>query len=134
MSMIGVIFLTWKRYLQKRTAEHDITLKQYYLLRKLDRCGYMYPSEIAEDLFCDRPTASVIIRNMEKKGWVVREQDSENRRAVQVLITEAGRTKFEASKSLLKTDFDPLGCFTQDELTVFEGLLGKLREHLSDLD
>ena len=50
MAKIGVIFLTWRRHLQKDLVPHKITLKQQYILKQLTRKSFLYPSEIAEML------------------------------------------------------------------------------------
>ena len=79
---IGVISLMWKRYLQKQLLPHNITLKQTYLLKQLIRVDFLYPAKISELLFCDRPTASVIIGNLVKNGWVQKDHDTENKKRV----------------------------------------------------
>ena len=51
MSRLGVIFLTWRRYLENGIRPYGITLKQQYLLRQLSAEGFLYPSDIADKLF-----------------------------------------------------------------------------------
>ena len=80
MPRLSVAFLTWRRHLQRHLVPFGITLKQVYVLRQLVRREFLYPSKIAEMLFCDRPTATVVIRNLGKQGWVVREKDEQDRR------------------------------------------------------
>jgi DNA-binding MarR family transcriptional regulator len=134
MERLGTIFLTWRRCLQKGYSPHGITLKQMYLLRKLSSREYLHPSEIAEMLYCDRPTATVIIRNMVRQGWVTREPDPENRKRGRIRITSAGRTKhleLRRDKTSPERRFDPAACFTEDERVQFERLLGKLQNHVN---
>ncbi len=90
---IGIISLLWKRYLQKQLLPHNITLKQMFLLKQLIRVDYLYPAKIAELLFCDRPTVSVIIRNLVKNGWVQKDNDPENRKRIRISITLQGAKK-----------------------------------------
>ncbi len=135
IARLSVAFLTWRRHLQQGLVPHGITLKQLYLLRQLARREFLYPSRIAELLFCDRPTATVIIRNMEKQGWVSREPDEQDRRQVRVVITGAGRAKLEelAQVDRQGEDFDPLGCFDEEEIAELDRLLGKMNEHLKQI-
>ena len=135
MARIATSFLTWRRYLQGFLVPHRITLKQAYVLRQLTKSEFLYPSQIASVLYCDRPTATVIVRNMEKAGWVQRERDKENRKFVRISITEAGRQKRDELQASPWTEppFDPLACFTGEETQELARLLGKLSRHLKQI-
>lgn len=130
MSKLGVVFLTWRRSLQKDLLPHKITLKQQYLLKQLSKNEFFYPSQIAEMLFCDRPTATVIIKNMERNAWIIRQQDDENRKQVKIRITEAGRRKLEEMKEAAASSdsdgYDPLDCLTEGERKQLDSLLTKV--------
>ncbi len=133
---IGVISLMWKRYLQKQLLHHNITLKQMYLLRQLMRVDFLYPAKIAELLFCDRPTASVIIGNLVKSGWVQKDQDPENRKRVRISITLSGAKKvnqileagYQGDKSL-----NPETVLTKQEIENLEGALIKLQKSIEKM-
>ncbi|MBW1804265.1 MAG: MarR family transcriptional regulator [Deltaproteobacteria bacterium] len=135
MEAIGMAFLTWKRHAQKEIQPYGVTLKQFSVLRELNKRGVLYPAEIAEMLFCDRPTAAVVIRNMEKKGWIRRESDLNDRRRFNVFLEPAGKKKLSdvpwEQAEYRKKQFKPASCFTEKELTQFRDLLGKLNRHLS---
>ncbi len=138
MGQLGIAFLTWRRYLQRHFVPLGITLKQYYVLRRLAQRKSLQPSEIANMLFCDRPTATVIVRNMEKQGWVNRHKDTQDRRQVRVVITYSGRTKLkEVEQSSLwkaaESGFDPLACFDEAEAVELNRLLAKMSEHLEQM-
>jgi DNA-binding MarR family transcriptional regulator len=135
-ALLSVGLFTWRRHLQRHLVPFGITLKQLHVLRRLARHEYLYPSKIAEMLFCDRPTATVIIRNMEKQGWVTRQRDAQDRRQVRVIITERGKDKLaEIAPSWrdLERQFDPLGCFSEHEVAELARLLTKLNVHLKQL-
>jgi DNA-binding MarR family transcriptional regulator len=136
MGKLGTCFLVWRRWLARGYARHGLSLKQYYLLRHLDRVEYLHPADIADMLFCDRPTATVVIRNMEKAGWVVRTRDPENGKRFRVVLTPRGREKYVTARSDPQRPenlFDPLACFDAEERAAFDALLGKLEKHLADL-
>lgn len=134
MNKLGVIFLTYRRRLQKELIPFKITLKQQYVLRQLIRKDFLYPSEIAQILFCDRPTATVVIKNMEKQGWVRKEKDLGNGKQIKIIITENGREKLLDLENALQTSanssYNPIECFTEDEKKKFEELLNKLWNHI----
>ncbi len=133
---IGVISLMWKRYLQKQLLPHNITLKQTYLLKQLIRVDFLYPAKISELLFCDRPTASVIIGNLVKNGWVQKDHDPENKKRVRISITLLGAKKvnqvleagYQGDKSL-----DPKTILTEQEMKILEGALIKLQKTIEKM-
>jgi DNA-binding MarR family transcriptional regulator len=134
MSRIGVIFLTWRRCLQKRILPHGITLKQLYVLRRLQVKEVLYPSDIASLLFCDRPTATSILNTMKRKGWIMSAQDPLNMKKQRVILTDAGKEKvYSLSGFSLEPAFDPMACFTEEERSQFDILLQKLAAHMKNL-
>jgi DNA-binding MarR family transcriptional regulator len=134
MSKIGVIFLTWRRCLQKRILPYGITLKQLYILRRLLKRGFLYLSEIAVLLFCDRPTATSILHTMNRKGWIISARDPLNMKKQRVILTEAGSDKCTSLSGFsLEPAFDPMACFTPEERPQFEALLQKLAVHMKNL-
>ena len=137
MQALTVASLTWKRHLQKEVLPYGITLKQFYVLRQLKKEGVLNPSEIAEMLFCDRPTATVVIKNMEMQRWVKRELDPNDSRRLRVTLEPTGQTKVKDIARKLadskKESFDPLSCFTNREKEQFSKLLEKLNLHLKQL-
>ncbi|KUO75264.1 MAG: hypothetical protein APF77_22370 [Clostridia bacterium BRH_c25] len=134
ISKLGIVFLTWKRALQKELVPHKITLKQQYVLSQLAKKEYLYPSNIADMLFCDRPTATVIIKNMERMKWIRREQDAENAKMVRIYITGEGKQKLASLKGASgredMTRYDPLQCLTEEERNQLDVLLTKVLSHI----
>jgi DNA-binding MarR family transcriptional regulator len=134
MSTLGVIFLTWRRCLQKRLLPFGITLKQLYVLRRLEKRESLSPSNIAEILFCDRPTATSILHTMTRNGWIESRKDPINRKRRQISLTAVGKEKLVSLAGFaLEPDFDPLGCFVEKERKQFEELLQKLYRHMKTL-
>ena len=134
MSKLGVIFLTWRRCLQKRLLPYGVMLKQLYVLRQLKKKEAMSPSQIAELLFCDRPTATSILHTMARNGWIESRQDPLNRKQHLVSLAAAGREKLASlSGFTLEPAFDPMGCFTEPEREQFEELLHKLHSHMKTM-
>lgn len=135
MAKVGTIFLTWRRYLQRELNPYKITLKQLYVLRQLSRKEFLYPSQIADMLFCDRPTASVVIKNLERDNWIRREKDAENAKQVKLYLTPEGLEKLISIKfSEEGKGFNPLECFTVEEQEQFNLLLNKLGKHMKNVE
>ncbi|QUI21000.1 MarR family transcriptional regulator [Vallitalea pronyensis] len=134
MNKLGRIYLTWTRKLQRELVPHDISLKQQFVLKQLKKKSFLYPFQIAEMLYCDRPTATVIIKNLEKKGWVKRERDPENARQYRISITEDGLIKLESLYGACGPKdmdrFDPLKCLSSEEREQLEQLIMKVFKNM----
>jgi DNA-binding MarR family transcriptional regulator len=76
---------------------------------ELERREVLNPSQIADMLYADRPTATLIIGNLQKSGWVAKEQDPENRRRFRVVITPRGRRKLDSYLERLQRHLEESG-------------------------
>jgi len=134
MQAIGTASLVWKRYAQKHVHPFGVTLNQYEVLRRLHQNKILHPSDIAEMLFCDRSTATVVIRNMEKKGWVKRQIDPQDHRRFEVTLSSTGLKKYKEvpwdTPDFQKSRFKPTACFSKEEKGQLVYLLAKLNAHL----
>ena len=132
LGMIAEIYLTWERYRQRQILPFGVSLKQYHVLRQLEEVAYLNPSQIAAMLFCDRPTASVIIRNLERDGFVAREHDPDNLRRYRISLTEAGAAKVAEIRdsNLHPPGFDPLAALNAVEVKRLHNLLARVHRHI----
>ena len=136
LSQMAQVIHMFKRYRQIHVTAFGVTVPQFNALIQLERYGELNPSQIADLLFSDRPTTSVIMRNLARRGWVERDRDETNRKYVVVRITDEGKDKLrelsEAEESQ-SGDFEPLACFTEAELSQLEAMLDKLILHFRNL-
>lgn len=138
MQAVGTASLLWKRYAQKNIHPYGVTLNQYEVLRQLSKKGVLFPSDIAEMLFCDRSTATVVIRNIERKGWVERRVDAKDHRRFRVILTPAGARKYAEvpwdRPEFKRTRFKPTAVFSETEKEQLVSLLAKLIARLNSID
>lgn len=73
-----------------RICCHDVSVTQCYAVEALVKQGSLRLQVLAEQMFLDKSTASRVVDILERKGYVARVEDPEDRRAVQVQATEAG--------------------------------------------
>lgn len=93
---------------------HDISVTQCYALESLVKRGPMQLNALAAELFLDKSTTSRVIDALERKAYVERIPKADDRRAVALRITRAGRALnerihrdlVEQQKALLR-DLDP---------------------------
>ena len=136
ISQMAHVIHMFKRYRQSHVTAFGVTVPQFNALVQLERYGELNPSQIADLLFSDRPTTTVVIKNLERRGWVERDRDEANRKYVIIRITEAGKDKLRELKEAEESqcgDFEPLSCFTEEELSQLEVMLDKLILHFRDL-
>lgn len=132
LGRLSVAFLSWRRHLQRNLLPFNITLKQQFVLNQLEKKEFLYPSDIAEMLFCDRPTATVILDNMAKQGWIRKDRDEENRKYIRISLTPAGRQKIAELASYPWQDFDPLEGFSDEEVRQLDTLIRKLQKQIDE--
>ena len=84
-------FMALHRRLKAAIAPLGITPDQYVVLWVLNSRGGRTQREIHERIHSDGNTVGAVLRRMERKGWVRRNPDADDRRARRVRITPAGQ-------------------------------------------
>jgi DNA-binding MarR family transcriptional regulator len=87
------------------TANFDITVEQFHVLRYVRR-GIASVSELATAKDISRPAISQAVEVLVKKGLLTRVQSKEDRRCVELVLTEAGNnlmdTVFKETRGWMK--------------------------------
>lgn len=95
---------TWQALEQSGRAffpRFDITEAQFNVLMILDdyRGRAFRQHELADLLVVNRASAGSVLERMERNGWIERVPDPEDRRAMRVTMTRAGKAKIEEVRS-----------------------------------
>ncbi|MCI2105338.1 MAG: MarR family transcriptional regulator [Intestinimonas sp.] len=113
-----------------RLSPFGITPGQYGVLNCLWTRGPLTPKEIAQDLRLENSTVSGVLDRMQKRGLLDRIVDPNDRRSVQVVVTEAGMAmKDEVLRTVDELNVQILGGFSQiqrDNLLVCLRTIGKV--------
>ena len=72
-------------------AEHDLTEQQWRVIRVLWQQDHQPLLKLAELTLLPSPSLVGVVDRMERDGLVVRQRSSEDRRVVQVRLTDRGR-------------------------------------------
>ena len=88
--------------LSARLAIYDITPAHYGVLSCLWEKEFVTPKQISESLCLDTSTISGVLDRMQKKDLISRLTDSEDRRSVQVTITDKGRELKEPVQQIIE--------------------------------
>lgn len=118
---------------RKRICCHDISVTQCYALEALVRRGALTLNELATELYLDKSTASRVLDALERKEYLVRETDPEDRRAIRVALTPRGRelhARIEAD--LLEEHKRLLGDLDPEVRQAISNLIGRLAREASE--
>jgi len=93
--------------LQSKKLERETgqTTPQLLLLKALEKDGRAKPSVIAKSVHLSHATVTSIVDRLEKSGMVTRERSEDDRRSVEIVLTQKGRTCIETAPELLQADF-----------------------------
>ncbi|WP_297549349.1 MarR family transcriptional regulator [Amycolatopsis sp.] len=79
------------RSLRRAGGPLNIPPTQLIVISQLIEFGPLRIGEIAERVPCSQPTATTSVASLESGGYVYREPDPTDGRAIRVLVTDAGR-------------------------------------------
>ena len=106
--------------LEHRLLELGLTESQFGVLEALLHLGPLFQRQLGEKLFTTRANISLIVDQLEEKGWVERERHPDDRRHVKVALTEAGKKYvkrlFPDHLGAILQEFEVLSAEEQDEL------------------
>ena len=77
--------------LAQRGTLCELTSSQFGVLESLYHLGPMCQGELSAKILRSTGNMTLVLDNLEKRGWVRRERDADDRRMVNISLTEAGR-------------------------------------------
>lgn len=89
-----------KRVLESRLAKYNVTASQYIVLAQLNDEDGISLSQLGERLYFDNPTITGIVDRMERDGLVERCRAEDDRRVVNVLLTQHGKKLLSAIENI----------------------------------
>ena len=111
-------------------AEVGGSMPTWFILTNLKGEEWRTQHELARALHIEGPTLTRHIDGLEEEGLVVRRRDTNDRRAVSVELTDAGRAKHaEMLRAVQAFNQRLLAGFSADELDELQALLGKLEQN-----
>ncbi len=104
------------------------------VMSHLAMCESMGQLELVALTHLKPPTVSVLLRRMEREGYVVRVPDTQDRRAVRVALSEKGR-RFDRERlqRLSTNDHLAMQGLSPEEERTLEALLLRVRENLQEV-
>lgn len=117
--------------------ESGLTGPQLLIMQLIANAGEVTAGVIAREVSLSQATVTSIIDRLERKGLLVRERNTEDKRKVMVSLTTAGNTALEKAPALMQESFiqrfDKLEEWEQSLLLSSLQRLGEMM-NASDLD
>lgn len=83
-------------------AAIDLTKEQMIVLKKLDEHDGLNQNELAFLTYRDKSSLARLLSKMEKKQYIIRRQDSEDKRVNNVFLTEHGSAIFTKTRPVIQ--------------------------------
>ena len=110
---------------------HDLTFSQYMTLKKLS-AGTTGATDLARAAELNPGAMTRLLDKLASKGMVVREADPDDRRAVHISLTDAGRTIWnDIDKCGLRVREAALEGLGESERNTLTALLRRVRDNLT---
>lgn len=121
------------RAFEDALADAGGTTPTWLILTALMRGGHRTQVDLATAVNVQGPTLTHHLNGMEKEGLIVRSRLPDNRRAHQVILTDAGRAAFHRLKdAAMAHDARVREGFTAEELQTLRGLLLRLGRNVPE--
>ncbi len=123
-----------KQFIASKLKEKDVPLtpEQFMLIDLLWNQGSMSQQQLADQLHKDKNSVTKLVDAIERKGFMVRQQNSRDRRSNTIVLTEkANQLKPGAKEKGISILDEMLEGITEEELRTFLKTLHKLNRNMS---
>jgi len=124
---LGRITRKITRYYRDKISAFGLTHGQFFMLVAIFEEDFLLPSQLAAKTALDRPTATGLLDRLERDGWIERQPDSNDRRALRIHLS----SKAEKNRNSILLIFDEINSqfvnrYSKEEWRQFQSLLQKL--------
>jgi DNA-binding MarR family transcriptional regulator len=123
---LRTVFRSIRKEMNTLFGEH-LTSTEYHVLEKLHREGTLRISELAQHFDVSLSHITSLTDQLENKGMVVRKRSEQDRRAVELHITDAGRRQVDLLQRKKDEYFrKKFSSLSAEEIQTLTGLLKKI--------
>mgnify|MGYP002800496858 FL=1 len=120
-------YLSWQRLkhvYEEYAKEHDLTYISMFVLQLID--DGTTQKELCDALYFPKQTVNKVILSYEKKGYVTLVENSDDRRARSILLTEKGRVfQKKVISHIEKAELETFASLTEQEQQIMTDLWDK---------
>lgn len=91
MQSLRRVFKAIQNYSHEVSSKFGITGPQLWVLKTIYQNGNLSLSELSKRMYLHPSTVSGVVDRLEKKGYVLRDRDREDRRVIKVQLTVKGK-------------------------------------------
>ena len=130
-NLISIHPLLYKSISKPLRTKTSVTPAGMFVMGRLKRHGMLSMSDIGKYLAMPKPHITVIVDRLIEEGYVKRQSDPNDRRIVNILITEKGLRDFEQIKLVVsETLKSKLLLLSEDELEILATASQQVKEIL----
>lgn len=123
--------LHFTRFAQR--AGFDVTQEQWLILSKLNHEPDQSQLKLGDALIHDKPNITRILSGMEKKKWIERRADGQDRRVVRVRLSAKGKKLFEDFSCAVTAERTNIYAGLNDaDLSTLMKVLARLEKNISE--
>jgi len=124
---LGRITRKITRYYRDKISVFGLTHGQFFMMVAIFEEDSLLPSQLAQKTALDRPTTTGLLDRLERDGWIERQPDSNDRRALRIHLS----FKAEKNRNSILSIFDEINSqfvnrYSKEEWRQFQSLLQKL--------
>lgn len=133
---LGVAMRRISKIYAEALAGHEITPPQLFLLSCLEHNDGQKPRDLAEQVCLDASSLTGLLDRTERAGLIERRPDPEDRRALRIYLTEAGRKNLAGLHGVVdcvhqRIEREFFGDYSPEQRAMFQQMLTRMREVLS---
>lgn len=133
IQVVAGIHIKTRRFSERQLRQLHMTYPQLGALMALVRKDDITQRELAELLETDTTTAMVLCDSLEKRGWLMRTRDRNDRRANRLILTDDGRDIYTQAMNLIMTGYQyVLKRISSDELNKVLPFLERIYQHTKE--
>ncbi len=128
--LISILYRQGTMYFHKKTGPYGLGHGQIPVLMYVVKKGEVTQHQICNYFQLDKGTTSTLTRSLEKNGFILKKQDSHDKRSSWLLITDKTRNLLPELKEIFKEWTSILtNDFTEDEKKIAFNLLNRMIEN-----
>lgn len=132
LQLMGVLYHQSYHYIKKYLSDNrSISVEYPLLLYTIQKNQPILQKDLASIMQLKPATMSVHLKNLEKKGWIKREDGEHDKRQTFVSITDSGKQLLShAYDMMLKLTHDMTDELSDEEVKEMQTLVTKILNHL----
>ncbi|MCL4307456.1 MAG: MarR family transcriptional regulator [Candidatus Thermoplasmatota archaeon] len=130
--LITSINKIWSRQVEKRLSDNGLSIMEFRILKTLNNQGAQPMIKLAEANMITQGWVTNIVDKLEEKGLVHRLRSQDDRRVINIVTTERGRSFFTEIKDLHeKFIIDTLDFLSPEDMNNVKCILSRVEEQIA---